>query len=55
MEPPLTPEDSRARTRLDAANKVVASDEIRRRNSRSMLPLVRDALRVLVDLGMVSP
>jgi hypothetical protein len=55
LEPPMTPEQSRALTRRDAAGKVTASDEINRRNSKCYLPIVRATLRVLVDLGMVTP
>lgn len=55
LEPPMTPEESVATNRTDATGKVTASDEIRRRNSKMFLPLVRDALRILVDMGEVVP
>jgi hypothetical protein len=55
LEPPLTPKESAAKVRHTSDGRVKASDEIRRRNSKCMLPLVRDALRVLVDMEMVKP
>ena len=55
LEPPLTPEQSVATTRIDGVGKVVASDATRRTNSKGYLPLVRDLLKVLVDMGMIMP
>lgn len=54
LEPPLTPEQSRATTRTDATGKVIACDEMRRKNSASYLPLLRDTLRILWDMGLVT-
>lgn len=55
MEPPLTPDESRNKVRTDAAGKIVANDDTRRAHSKSFYPIVRDMLRVLVDMGMVTP
>lgn len=54
LEPPLTPEKSRAATYYDDAGKVIHSDDLRRQRSASLLPLIRDTLRVLVDMGLVA-
>ena len=54
LEPSLTPEKSWATTRTDANGKVIASDAMRRKNSESYLPLLRDTLLVLVDMGVVT-
>ena len=54
LEPSLTPEKSWATTRTDANGKVIASDAMRRKNSESYLPLLRDSLLVLVDMGVVT-
>ena len=54
LEPPLTPEKSRAATYYDDAGKITHSDDLRRRHSASLLPLVRDTLRVLVDMGLIA-
>lgn len=53
LEPPMTPEESIATTRTDAAGKVTASDATRRKHSASYMPMVRDALRVLWDMQMI--
>lgn len=53
MEPPLTPETSKTTIRLNQFGKVMASDEIRRKNAECMIPILRDMLRVTMDMGMV--
>jgi hypothetical protein len=55
LEPPLTPEKSRAATYYGDDGKVTHSDDLRRLRSASLLPLVRDTLRVLVDMGLMKP
>ena len=54
LEPPMTQEASVAKT-VERDGKVVTSDALRRTRSKSMLPLLRDVLAVLVDMGMVVP
>jgi len=54
LEPPMTPEQSALMvTRDSKTGKVTGNDATRRKASESMLPWVRNALRVLVDLEMI--
>jgi hypothetical protein len=52
LEPPMTPEQSRAKT-VERSGVIVASDEKRRAASRAYVPLLRDALQAAVDIGLV--
>lgn len=54
LEPPMTPEQSLATTRHDAAGKVIADDATRRKNAAALAPLMRDVLRVEWDMGLIS-
>ena len=53
LEPPMEPEQSLAKVRYDDKSKIIADDASRRRNSKSLEPIVRDMLRVAFDLGLV--
>lgn len=53
LDPPMTPEQSLTSIRTNQFGKIMADDVIRRRNAKAMEPIMRDALRVLVDMGMV--
>ena len=53
LEPPMTPEQSLATVRTNDEGKISADDASRRRNSKSLEPIVRDMLRVAFDLGLV--
>lgn len=52
LEPMMTPEQSKATTRTDVNGKVTASDETRRKNSKSLIPLLREHLRILIDMDL---
>jgi hypothetical protein len=54
LEPPMTPEESRAKTRVDADGKIITSDATRRRNSSTYLPMLRDAIRIMWDMNLIA-
>ena len=54
LQPPMTPEQSVECTYRNGAGEIIASDGTRRRHAKAIEPIVRDALRVLVDMGLVS-
>lgn len=57
LDPPMTPEESRAATfePVVIKGKTFRRDDATRRvNSETMMPMTRAYLRVLVDLGMVA-
>ena len=55
LEPPMTVDQSLATTYYGDDGQVTASDLTRRKHAKTYEPLMRDVLRVLVDMGIVDP
>jgi hypothetical protein len=58
LEPPMTPEESAERVtiaKLRNGKELRQDDAHRRQCSKSLMPLSREYLRVLVDMGIVTP
>lgn len=54
LEPPMTPEESKAKRRINDDTGREINDATRRRNSASYLPMLRDTLRIMWDMNLIA-